>query len=196
MHRAIAALAIAAASAAVPVDAQEMEITAGAGLGLELFDENVLTYPTADLGLTRWWANGWGLGGRGTFQIGAVLHPYSQGVYSTAFNQPPGTRFIGVSGSTRAAVLVRRRWCPRGTEIDVGFGWAFFWHTDRTLLPDRRIGKVRHGSSLTLRGWRRQLAYEVLVGRPLTERVGVKAGWSCGPVTLGCGVVGLVTIGR
>ena len=152
VHRAIAALAIAVASTAVPVDAQEMEITAGAGLGLELFDENVLTYPTADLGLTHWWANGWGLGGRGTFQIGTVLHPYSQGVYSTAFNQPPGTRFIGVSGSTRVAVLVRRRWFPRGTEIDVGFGWAFFWHTDRTLLPDRRIGKVRHGSSLTFRG--------------------------------------------
>ena len=194
MHRAIAALAIAVVSAAVPADAQEMEITAGGGLGLELFDEHVLTYPTAELGLTRWWTNGWGAGGRGTFQIGTVLHPYSQGIYSTEFNQPPDTRFIGVSGSTRAAMLVRRRWFPRGTEIDVGFGLAFFWHTDRTLLPDRRIGKIRHGNGLTLRGG--QLAYEVLVGRSLTERVGVKAGWSCGPVTLGCGVVGLLTIGR
>ena len=93
-------------------------------------------------------------------------------------------------------MLVRRRWIPRGTEIDVGFGWAFFWHTDRTLQPDRRIGKDRHGTGITFRGGGRQLAYEVLVGRPLTERVGVKAGWSCGPVTLGCGVVGLLTIGR
>ena len=25
------------------------------GLGLELFDEHALTYPTADLGLTRWY---------------------------------------------------------------------------------------------------------------------------------------------
>ena len=65
--------------------------------------------------------------------------------------------------------------------------------TDRTLLPDRRIGKVRHGSGLTLR-WS-QLAYEVLMGLPLTERVGVKAGWSCGPIVVGCGVVGLATIG-
>ena len=60
MHRAVAAFAIAVAAAAVPVDAQETEITVGGGLGLELFDKDVLTYPTADLGLTRWWANGWG----------------------------------------------------------------------------------------------------------------------------------------
>ena len=195
MHRTIAALAIAVAAAAAPAEGQETEITVGGGLGLELFDEDVLTYPTADLGLTRWWASGWGLGGHGTFQIGTVLHPYSQGIYSTVFDQPPGTRFIGVSGSTRAALLVRRRWFPRGTEIDVGFGWAFLWHTDRTLLPDRRIGKVRHGTGLARLGWS-QLAYEVLVGRPLTGRAGVKAGWSCGPVTKGCGFVGLVAIGR
>ena len=194
MHRAIAALAIAVVSAAVPVGAQETEITVGGGVGLELFDEDVLTYPTADLGLTRWWANGWGLGGRGTFQVGTALHPYSHGIYSPIFNEPPGTRFIGVSGSTRAALLVRRRWFHRGTEFDVGFGWAFFSHTDRTLLPDRRIGKVRHGSGRTLH-WS-QLAYEVLMGLPVTERVGVKVGWSCGPVTMGCGVVGLATIGR
>ena len=98
MHRAIAALAIAVVSAAVPVGAQETEITVGGGVGLEPFDEDVLTYPTADLGLTRWWANGWGLGGRGTFQVGTALHPYSHGIYSPIFNQPPGTRFIGVSG--------------------------------------------------------------------------------------------------
>ena len=189
-----AALVSAVASVAVPADAQETEITVGGGLGLELFDEHVLTYPTADVGVTRWWANGWGLGGRGTFGIGTVLHPYSQGIYSSDFNEPPGTRFIGVSGSTRAALLVRRRWFPRGTEIDIGFGWAYFWHTDRTLLPDRRIGKVRHGTGFALRGG--QLAYEVLVGRRLAETVGIKAGWSCGPVTVACGVMGLVAIGR
>ena len=131
MRRIIAALAIAVVSAAVPADAQETEITVGGGLGLELFDEHLLTYPTAELGLTRWWASGWGLGGRGTFGIGTVLHPYSKGIGS--FDLPRGTRFIGVSGSTRAALLVRRRWFPRGTEIDVGFGWAYFLHTDRTL---------------------------------------------------------------
>ena len=194
MRRIIAALAIAVVSAAVPVGAQETEITVGGGLGLELFDEHLLTYPTAELGLTRWWAGGWGLGGRGTFGIGTVLHPYSKGIGS--FDLPRGTRFIGVSGSTRAALLVRRRWFPRGTEIDVGFGWAYFRHTDRTLQPDGRIGKVRHGTAFALRRWRRQLAYEVLLGRTLTETVGIKAGWSCGPVTVGCGGVGLVAIGR
>ena len=58
MRRIIAALAIAVVPAAVPVDAQETEITVGGGLGLELFDEHLLTYPTAELGLTRWWAGG------------------------------------------------------------------------------------------------------------------------------------------
>ena len=115
-----------------------------------------------------------------------MLHSYSQGIYSTVFDQPPGTRFIGVSGSTRAALLVRRRWFPRGTEIDVGFGWAFFWHTDRTLQPDRRIGKVRHGTGFTSRGGGRQLAYEVLVGKPLTERIGRQGG-----LVLRAGHVGL-----
>ena len=93
---------------------------------------------------------------------------------------------VWVSGTTRTVLLVRRRWFPRGTEIDVGFGWAFLWHTDRTLLPDRRIGKVRHGSGLTLREGARQLAYEVLVGRPLTERVGCQGG-----LVLRAGHVGL-----
>ena len=188
MHRIITALATAVVSAAVSANAQDFEITGGGGLGLEVFDEHVLTYPTADLGLTRWWATGWGLGGRGTFEIGTVLHPYAQSISSPIFDQPRGTRFIGVSGTTRAALLVRRRWFPRGTEIDVGFGWSYYWHTDRTLLPDELLGKFRHGGHF--------LAYEALVGRPLTERVGIKAGWSCGPVTLGCGVVGLVAIGR
>ena len=96
MHRVIAALAIAIASAAVPANAQEMEITVGGGLGMELFDEDVLRYPTADLGFTRWWANGWGLGGRGTFQIGTVLHPYSQRAWTSA---GPRNDQSGVTGA-------------------------------------------------------------------------------------------------
>ena len=143
MRRAFAAaLAIAIASATISVNAQELEITVGGGLGLESFYPHVLTYPTADVGLTRWWASGWGLGGRGTFGIGTVLHPRASRAWASA--EPHGTRFIGVSATTRAALLARRRWSLRGTEIDVAIGWSYFRHTDRTLQPDGSIGKFTH----------------------------------------------------
>ena len=73
-HRTFAALALAVVSA-VSVNAQELEITLGGGLGLASFYPHVLTYPTADLGFTRWWGSGWGSAVAGRSGLGPCSIP-------------------------------------------------------------------------------------------------------------------------
>lgn len=161
--------------------AAQAEFLVGGGVGFEVFDDEVLTYPVAEVGATHWWG-GWGMGGRGSFQVGTVLHPYARHA-GPFWRQPSCPQLAGVSGAMQGSLYGRRRWFPGNAEIDLGIGWAVFARTDSAPRPGTSIHEFRSGGH--------RWTWEAFYGRAVSERVSVKGGLSCSVTD--CKVVALAS---
>ena len=166
-----------------------LELQFGMGLaGDQVGQENLLEilYGTWDVGATLWLTRHWGVGVRQWRQVGRAAPDTAR--FSPVYDDGPPLAITGVAitgaeyDETMAHVFVRRRWFLADTELDLGVSIMKRWSNEysRLLLPDDPgpYGSLseRREASPTEWGGLRPVYLDLLVGRKVSRRLGVKVG--------------------
>ena len=168
-----AALAVIAVS--TPARAQERDVprpaTAQSGDVLELQfgggylfrDGDLASLPSVEVGVVLWWSKSWGFSLRRSTTIGEHMASYDYG---------DGTRTGGRSFRHWTGTLRYRHALGSALELNVGAGLMtgaydhLTWHPDAGQNPRPEVWNASIGGPLG----------EVLVGKRITPRLGIKAG--------------------
>ena len=164
-----------------------LELQFGIGLaGDQGGQENppAILYGTWDVGATHWLTEHWGVGVRQWRQVGRAAPDTAR--FSLVDDDGHLVTSVAITGpdydETIAHVFVRRRWFLADTELDLGFSVMKRWSQEysRLLLPDdpEPHGPVSERRKTFPVEWAgpRPVYFDLLVGRKVARRLGVKTG--------------------